>query len=187
MSDEGKENSCAWFSVTDAARALAETEEPSESLWYSAQLDGRLPFPWWRRIASQARLPAEASMGALRAGERCGPDGRCGRLRFHLDHHLLVAEELHACPPMNPSAPVMPEKRLTPHSERVQENAHLARLCGLAAIPLALLAQRAGAATANAGSINHTQAAIGFPVLLMRDQSVPSRAPQGPIWLEREV
>lgn len=78
MSDEGDGNSCAWFSVIDAARALAE--EPSESLWHSAQLDGHLPFPWWIHIASQARLPGEASMGALSAGERCGPDGGCERL-----------------------------------------------------------------------------------------------------------
>lgn len=138
MSDQSERNSCTVSLMIDTARALAE--EPSELIWYSAKLDGHLPFPWWMRIASQARLQGEASMGALSAGERCRPDGEGGRLRLHPDHHLLVAEELHACPPVNLSAPVMPEERLTPHSERVQENAHLARFARGVPIPLTLLA-----------------------------------------------
>jgi hypothetical protein len=56
---------------------------------------------------------------------------------------------------MNLSTPVMPEKRLTPDDEGMQEPTSLARLCRRTPIPLALLAQRTGTATANAGSIHH--------------------------------
>jgi hypothetical protein len=89
----------------------------------------------------------------------------------------LVAEELYAGAPMNSPTPVMPEKRRIPDSKWMQEYADLARLCSGAAIPLAPLTQRTGTTTANAGSIHHAQASIGFSALLMRDQFLISGAP----------
>ena len=62
---------------------------------------------------------------------------------------------------MNPSTPVMPLEGSGTDSHWMQEDAHLARLLGGGAIPLTLLAQRAGATTANAGRLDHAQAAIG--------------------------
>ena len=49
-------------------------------------------------------------MGTLSAGKQRGPDGECGRLRLHLDHHLLMAQKLDAGPAMLPPTPVPPEK-----------------------------------------------------------------------------
>ncbi len=79
-------------------------------------------------------------MGTLSAGKRREPDGECGLLSLHLDHHLLMAQKLDAGPAMLPPTPVPPEERLTPHSERVQEYAHLARFARGVPIPLTLLA-----------------------------------------------
>ena len=78
-------------------------------------------------------------MGTLSAGKRRGPDSECGRLRLHLDHHLLMAQKLDAGPAMLPPTPVLPEERFTPDAERMQEHANLARLCRRTPIPLALL------------------------------------------------
>ena len=126
-------------------------------------------------------------MGTLSAGKRRGPDGECGRLRLHLDHHLLMAQKLDAGPAMLPPTPVMPEERFTPDAERMQEHANLARLCRRTAIPLTLLAERTGTATANAGTIHHTQAPIGFSAVFMRKQLLRSRATHCPIGLESKV
>ena len=46
-----------------------------------------------------------------------------------------------------------------------------------------LLAQRAGAATANAGGIHHAQASISFSAVFVRNQLLVSRAPKRPIEL----
>lgn len=59
---------------------------------------------------------------------------------FPLDLHPLVTQELHAGPSMNPPTPVSPEQRLSPDAEGMQQHTHLARLRGLAAIPLTLFA-----------------------------------------------
>lgn len=61
-------------------------------------------------------------------------------VRFSLDLHPLVTQEMHAGPSMNAPAPVAPEQRLFPDAERMQQHAHLARLRGLGAIPLTLFA-----------------------------------------------
>jgi hypothetical protein len=67
----------------------------------------------------------------------------------------LVSHELHAGAPVCSAAPIAPEQRRGTHPERMQQDTHLARLCGRAAIPLTLLAQWTRAAVANAGSIDH--------------------------------
>jgi len=99
----------------------------------------------------------------------------------------LVAKQLDAGTSMNPSTPVMPLEGSGTDSHWMQEDAHLARLLGGGAIPLTLLAQRAGATTANAGRVDHAQAAIGFSTLLMGVKRLPCWAPERPIGLERKV
>ena len=88
---------------------------------------------------------------------------------------------------MDSPAPIAPEERGRPYLERMQQHAHLARLRRRAAIPLTLLAQRTGTATANAGAIHHAQATIGFSAVFMWEQLLLSRATQRPIGLESKV
>jgi len=103
----------------------------------------------------------------------------------HLE--VLITQQLHTGSPMLSPAPVMPEERRPPNGEGMEEDTDLARLCCSSAIPLALLAQWTGTTTANAGSIHHAQAPIGFSALFMRDQLLGSLATQRPIGLESKV
>ncbi len=88
---------------------------------------------------------------------------------------------------MNSATPVTPEERRIPDPKRMQEDADLARLFGGTPIPLALLAQRAGTTTANAGCIHHAEAAIGLSTMLLGSERVPCRAPKRSVSLERKV
>src|SRR5258708_23563143 len=88
---------------------------------------------------------------------------------------------------MLPAAPVMPEERRSCDREGMKQDTDLPRLCGGSAIPLALLAQGTGPTTANAGSIDHAQAPIGFSALFMWDQFLLGRATQRSIGLESKV
>jgi hypothetical protein len=127
-------------------------------------------------------------MGTFGTRKRCGSDAWSGRIpRSQLDLDALVAKQLDAGTPMNPSTPVTPEERLISDDERMQEHAHLARLGSGAAIPLTLFAQRAGATTPDAGRIHHTQTAIGFSAPLMRGKLLASRATECAIWLKSKV
>jgi hypothetical protein len=98
-----------------------------------------------------------------------------------------MSHELDAGTPMGSAAPIAPEQRSSPNRERVQEHAHLARLDRGTAIPLALLAQSTGTATADAGSIDHTQAAVNFSAPLVREQLLVGGATQRAIRLESEI
>jgi hypothetical protein len=69
----------------------------------------------------------------------------------------------------------------------MQEQTDLAWLRGFAALPLALLAQRTGTTTADAGPIHHAQASISFSSLFMREKFLVNGASQRPIRLESEV
>jgi len=104
-----------------------------------------------------------------------------GSSRLLVDLDALARDELHARPPMNSSTPVTPEKRFTPDGERMQQDAHLARLLRGASLPLALRTFRAGATIANAGGIDHTEAAIRFSTSFMGDQHVACWTAQRPI------
>jgi hypothetical protein len=108
-----------------------------------------------------------------------------GRRQAHL--HTLVAHELHTGTPIRSPAPIAPEEWGRTHRERMQQHAHLARLCRRAAIPLTLLTQRTGTATANAGAIHHSQAAISFSAVFMWEQLLLGRTMQRPIGLESKV
>jgi len=52
----------------------------------------------------------------------------------------MLTTKLHADSPMKSPTPVTPEERLTSDDEWMQEDTHLARFRGGAAIPLTLLA-----------------------------------------------
>ncbi len=77
-------------------------------------------------------------MGTLSAGKRREPDGECGRLRLHLDHHLLMAQKLDAGTSLLPPAPVTPEYGSRADYYWMQQDTHLTRLRCVSAIPLAL-------------------------------------------------
>lgn len=81
----------------------------------------------------------------------------------------------------------MPEERLTPHSERVQKNAHLARFARGVPIPLTLCTFRTRTTTADAGGVHHAQAAIDFSALLLNTKLLVGWAMECPIWLDREI
>lgn len=103
------------------------------------------------------------------------------------DLDLLITHQLHTGSPMLPAAPVMPEERRSCDREGMQQDTDLPRLCGGSAIPLARLSQGTGPTTANAGSIDHAQAPIGFSALFMWDQFLLGRATQRAIGLESKV
>src|SRR5260370_26102619 len=62
----------------------------------------------------------------------------------------------------------------------MEQHAHLPRFLRGAPPPLALVAQRAGATTADAGCIHHTAASIGFSALLVRHKRLMSRTTHCP-------
>src|SRR5260370_35680105 len=78
-------------------------------------------------------------------------------------------------------------QRSRPNDEGMQQHAHLARLGGGWALPLTLLAQRTGSATAEAGRIDHTQAPIGFSAPLVDAQGLAGRTAERAIWLGNKV
>ena len=127
-------------------------------------------------------------MGTLCAGKGCRLDSQARRSgRPDLDLDALIAQELDTGASVDSTTPVLPEERRIPNDKRMEQDAHLARLARFAPLPLTLVAQRAGTATANAGSIHHPQTAINLSALLMRGQRAPSRAAQGPIRLEKKI
>ena len=69
----------------------------------------------------------------------------------------------------------------------MQQDADLAWLLGGLPLPLTLLAQPTGTATADAGSIHDAQTPIDLPTLFMGTKLLVSRAPQRPIGLESKI
>lgn len=105
----------------DSLRCL-QAEEGCEAFWDSEQLDGDLTSSRGSCIASQPLLPRKAIMRPLRPGQgrrRAARVGREGRRHLHLQ--ALACEQLHARPPMLPSAPVTPEQRSRPHGKGMQQ------------------------------------------------------------------
>jgi len=147
-----------------------QTKLGSKGLREAEQLDRYLSSGERVRIASQAFRPRETSMGTLGTGKRHGSDGESGLPRLDLDLHPLVAQELDAGPPMNPSTPVTPEDRSRTDHHWMQQHAHLTRLCRCPTIPLALLAQGTGTTTSVTSRIDHAQASIDFLAPFVDDQ-----------------
>ncbi len=127
-------------------------------------------------------------MRSLRAGQddiRGAWRSGCGWQQAHLD--TLEPHELHASAPVLSAAPISPEQWRGTRRQRMQQHADLAWLLGGATLPLARHTPRTGTTTADAGSIHHAQASIGFSALFMWDQLLGSLAAQRPIRLEDEV
>lgn len=124
-------------------------------------------------MASQPLLPRERDVRPLRPRQA--------------DLDALVSHELHAGTSVCSPAPISPEERLTPNHRGMEEDAHLAWFHSGAAIPWTLLAQGTGAATVNAGSIRHAEAAIDFSALLMSPKRLPCWTTQRPVGRERNV
>jgi hypothetical protein len=142
-------------------------------------------------MASESACPRETDRRSFGTGKRDIRARWCSSvrviLRGHLDLNELGTKERDACPSMNPSTPVLPKEWRIPDGERMQKDAHPARLLRVIALPLTRLSQQAGTATANAGGGDHAQAAIGFSTPLMGRKRLPYRTPECPIRLEREI
>ena len=157
-------------------------------LWDAEQSDRYPSRSLGTGIASQSLCPGEPRMGTLCAGKGCRLDSQARSSgRPDLDLDALPAQELDTGASVDSTTPILPEERRIPNDKRMEQDAHLAWLARFAPLPLALLTQRTGTATADAGSIDDTQAAIGFSALLMRDQQLGSLATQRPIGLESKV
>ncbi len=100
---------------------------------------------------------------------------------------VLITHKLHTGASMLSSAPVTPEEGRAANDERAEQYTHLARFGSFIAIPLTLLAQRAGAATVDTRRIDHAQPAITFLAPLVGTKRLPSRTAQRPIGLEGKV
>jgi hypothetical protein len=152
------------------------------------EFDGDLGSSWSERIASQPFFPREAGVSPLaprEQGSACFWLHLEGLFLMHINP--LIAYKLNTFPSMLPPTPVAPEERLAPDDEWMQQNADLARLFGRAAIPLALLTQRAGATATDTGCIDHTQTAITFSAVFLDPKRLPGWTAQRPIRLERKI
>jgi hypothetical protein len=157
-------------------------------LWDAEQSDRHPSRSLETYIARQSLCPGEPSMGTLCAGKGCGLDGRVRRSgRPDLDLDALITQELDTGTSVDPTTPVTPQQWRLPHNQWMQQDTDLTWLLGDLALPLALLAQRAGTTTANASAIHDAQAAISLSALLMRKQFLVCRTPQRPIGLESKV
>ena len=146
-----------------------QTQRSRKAFWNTEEPDGHLARCGNSRVASEPLRPIETVMGALRPGQRRSRAiGTSRERRRHLHLQALISQEMHAGLTITPPAPVPPQERSRPDLEGMQEHTHLTRLRCHLAQPLALFAQRTRTATANAGSVHHTQAPIGFPTPLMR-------------------
>lgn len=154
-----------------AVLSRRQTERGGKAFCDAEQSDRHLARCWNSRVASEPLLKVETIMRALCTGQGRGGERWSGsKTQFYLHLHALMTKELHTRPPMLPPAPILPEDGERPDDQWMQEHTHLTRLGGGAAIPLTLLAQGTGTATADTGGIDHAQAAIGFPALLVCHQ-----------------
>src|SRR5258708_24521281 len=103
------------------------------------QSDRNLSISSGARVASQSLCPHKTIMGPFGTGKRRESDGWSGVPRLDLDLHALVTKQADTGTPVNPATPIMPEDTSRAHCHRMQQDAHLARLCRRSAIPLALL------------------------------------------------
>lgn len=154
-----------------------QAEEVREMVWHPEELDADLPVGWEGGIAGQTLGPREPKVRPLRP--RKDSRSRAALAGWSLglpDLNLLITYQLHTGSPMLPAAPVLPEERRSGDREGMQQDTDLARLYGGSTIPLALLAQGTETTTANTGSIDHAQAAIGFSTVFMWEKLLVGRA-----------
>src|SRR5258708_4231437 len=127
-------------------------------------------------------------MCTLCARQRCWHEVRVGREALIYQHlHPLGTQQLLAHPSMKPPTPITPKQGRGTHDEGMQEHTRLTRFRRSTALPLTLFSQRARTATADAGSVHHTQASISFPASLMGDERLASGTAQRAIRLQGKV
>jgi hypothetical protein len=102
---------------------------------------------------------------------------------FYVHVNALVTQEFSTGPTMLSAAPVIPEQGQRTDLERMQENTDATRLLGVAAAPLTLLAELAGATVSETGSIDQSQAAVSLVALLCGMKCLPGRTTQRAIGL----
>jgi len=165
-----------------------QAEEISAMLWHPEELDADLPLGWSTRIAHQPLCPRSAENGHARHGK----EAQMCRLEWQNPQLApgspRVDDAGAACTPVDVvfGSNHAIAGRLDRQREDARARSRGLRLRGLAAIPLTLLAQWAGATTADAGCIHHTQAPIGLPTPLMGVKLLPCWTPECPIGLERK-
>jgi hypothetical protein len=148
-----------------------QTERDGKAFWDAEQSDCHPSRHVRACIASQPRCPRKPRVRPLGTRKGRGRDREEWRAgRFNLDLDALMAHQLDACPAVETTTPIPPEYGLRSDAQWMQQHAHLARLCGGIALPLTLLAQGTGTATADTSPIHHAQAPVGFSALLMGDQ-----------------
>lgn len=136
--------------------SLPEANQLSHIFGNTEQPDRDLACSLSTYIASEPLSPRETGVGTLCTGQ---DDFRvvwrsCGqRQQAYLSE--LVSHELEAGTTMLSPAPISPEERSRSDDERMQKHTHLARLRSSVAVPLTLVAQRTGTATADTGSIDY--------------------------------
>ena len=164
-----------------------QTERGGKAFWDAEQFDPHPARCWGTRIASQSLLKVETVMRALRTRKRRRRGVRAhGESLLHLHLEVLAAQR-QAGPSMVPTTPVPPEQRFRPDDEWMQQHAHLARLGGGAALPLALLPQRTGTATADTSCIHHAQAPIGLSTPFVGNERLVGRTAQRAIRWEGKI
>src|SRR5450755_2631618 len=142
---------------------VGKANQLSKIIGNSEEVDDDLTSCHASGIPSEACLPRETGMRSLRTGKNhIRWDGPRRRRRRQVHLNSLISHEMLTGTSMFSAAPISPEERRGTNGERMEQDAHLARLLRGAALPLALLAHRAGTTTADAGSIHHAQASIGF-------------------------
>jgi hypothetical protein len=137
----------------DGLRCL-QAEEASELARYPEELDTDWSCGSHPRVAYKPLVPYEPGVRPLRPRkDRRRGWALVGRVRCLPYLDVLISYQPHTSPPMLSPTPIPPEKRSGADGERMQQDAYLAWLQGLAAIPLALVAQGTRTAIADTGSI----------------------------------
>jgi hypothetical protein len=153
-----------------------EPEQGRELVWDAKQGDRGRDLGRGAGIAGQALCPGSAVMSTLRTGKRhrwARWFGRRGQRQRQV--HALAAHELHASTSMLAARPISPQQRSGTYLERMEQDAHLARLCRLVAVPLTRLTLRTSTTICDPSREDDAQT-----VLLFVAPSAAERAPCPP-------
>ncbi len=119
----------------------SQAEQASKLIWHPKEFDPDWSIPWHRGIAPQTLGPREPKARPLCPRQDRRFEAALARRALRLPHlDALLSHKLHAGAPVCSTAPIPPEQWVRTNRERMQQHADLARLCGGAAIPLALRA-----------------------------------------------
>jgi hypothetical protein len=172
------------------ASSSGDQSERSRNMFWDAEESDRHPSrSLGTCIASQSLCPGEPRMGTLCAGKACRLDSqtrRSGRPDLDRDATFRAGAGYRRVGGLDDSSPA----RGAAHPQRQADGA--GRSPGAAYAFRSpdhspLLAQRAGAATANAGGIHRAQASISFSAVFVRNQLLVNRTPRRPIELASKV